>query len=56
MEEQINKTGAKEPYNAGNHDEINSLGRKWFDKYSIGISKISKGVCTSFYKKNERCF
>ncbi len=56
MEEQKNKNGAKEPYNAGNHDEINSLGRKWFDKYSIGISKISKGVCTSFYKKNERCF
>ena len=56
MEEQKNKTGAKEPYNAGNHDEINSLGRKWFEKYEIDISKISKGVCTSFYKKNERCF
>ena len=55
MEEQINKNGAKGSYNAGNNEELVVQGGKWFEKYYIGISKISKGVCTTFYKKNERC-
>ena len=56
MEEQKNKNGEKESYNAGNNDELVVQGGKWFEKYFIGISKISKGVCTTFYKKNGRCF
>ena len=55
MEEQININGAKESYNAVINDEMVVQGGKWFEKYFIGISKISKWVCTTFYKKNERC-
>ena len=55
MEEQKNITETNESHNTGINDEINSLGRKWFEKYFLEIDKISKGVCTSFFKKNDRC-